>query len=95
MNFIENKHFIKWIAKWFLFWAGSILVVLFFSEAIFLALGGTLNDTDLSPVRRSGLKVHTDYKNGCQYLSTSNNGFAGSGLMPRYAPDGSHIGCIK
>lgn len=86
MTLIEAKQFTRWIA----FWVSVILVVLFFAEAIFIALGGTLDDTDLSPAKRSGLRVHTDYKNGCQYLSAPKGG-----IMARYAPDGGHMGCIK
>lgn len=87
MTLHETKQFTKWL----FFWLTSMLVVLFMANAVYLAMGGTLDDTNFSPVKRSGLKLLIDYKTGCQYLST----LKGGGIMARYAPDGSHMGCIR
>lgn len=44
------------------------------------------DDSDKSAEIRSGMKVHTDYKTGLQYLSDGRGG-----LMPRISEDGYHM----
>lgn len=48
-----------------------------------------IDNSDKSFFKRSDLKIHTDYKTGCQYLST----FWG-GITPRLDKDGKQI-CIE
>lgn len=86
MTLDECKKFTKWLAVR----AMLLVAVVFAAEALLIAMGFTLDDTDLSPVKRSGMKLLVDYKNGCQYLSTPQGG-----IMARYAPDGGHMGCIQ
>jgi hypothetical protein len=43
-----------------------------------------VDDTDLNGWNRSGLKLHTDYKSGIQYLSTPNGS-----LTPRLSKEGN------
>ena len=86
MTLDTAKQFTKWLALR-VFILG---VMLFLADALFVATGFTMDDTDLAPNKLSGMKVHTDYKNGCQYLSSPKGG-----IVARYSPDGSHMGCIQ
>jgi len=47
-----------------------------------------LDDTDSPDGRRSNLTMRIDHGTGCQYLSVYQ-----AGLIPRYGPDGRHMGC--
>lgn len=72
---------------------GRILSLALICIVTWIALGAISNlrgwgtdDSDLSGIRRSGVKVVTDYKTGLQYLESQHGG-----LVPRMAPDGSQM----
>ena len=61
--------------------------MLLFSVVGWLFTDAAGDDTD--GIVRSNLRLHTDFKTGCQYLSS-----ASGGVVPRTAIDGkTHLGC--
>lgn len=67
------------------FFVGVVVTLLLVAG---LRMGGSpppYDDTDAPPAR-SGLKVLTDARTGCQYLTT-----ARGGLTPRLGRDGRHL----
>lgn len=62
-----------------------LLFFIWFFGSIIIAFIET-DDSDLSRFKRSGLKLHTDYKTGCQYFSSSRGG-----VYPRLDRNGKQI----
>ena len=62
------------------------LFIIFFLIAIAYQYFITKDNTDKDSYNKSGLKLHTDYKTGLQYLSSQHGG-----LIPRINIDGKHM----
>ena len=68
-----------------------LVAIVYFSISAYGALRGNMKTdaTDRSKDERSGLKLHTDYGTGCQYLSAVRGG-----VFPRIDTDGvKQMGC--
>lgn len=65
----------------------ALILLGFISCAISVAgmLGSGMDNSDVSPMNRSGLKLHTDNLTGCQYFSRD------GALIQRVDRDGRHI----
>lgn len=64
----------------------NLAVVVVFTITLAGLLGYGMDNSDASAWNRSGLKLHTDYLTGCQYLQAPNGG-----LTPRLDATGGHI----
>lgn len=61
---------------------GALFVLLL----IWLSSATTIDDSDAVTGKRSGVRIHTDYLTGAQYLGT-----VGGGLTPRLDGNGKQI----
>lgn len=67
------------------------LLIIYVFIQLFIQLfvhGPNGDDSDKSFFERSGMRVMTDYKTGCQYFSSPYGG-----ITPRLEPNGQHVGC--
>ena len=71
-----KKDLSYWFRLFLIFWFGIIGYQYFFVS----------DNTDKDSYNKSGLKLHTDYKTGLQYLSSQHGG-----LIPRINIDGKHM----
>ena len=62
--------------------------LVFFAYVAFMALSNDLDDTD--GWKRSNMRLHTDAKTGCQYLSIPSGG-----ITARLGADGQQMGCRR
>ena len=84
MNLQETKDFTNWLVKKILF--------IFFGFLIGLAIANFFIPYDSTDNKnkkeRSGMKIYTDNKSGCQYLATRKGH-----LTPRLEYNKRHMGC--
>lgn len=67
---------------------GTLILIGMLMNAAYQVATGRMAKDDTDGYKRSGLKLHTDYGTGCQYLVTTKGG-----ITPRIAKDGTHHGC--
>ena len=83
MNYFEHRgyHYAKGVCKYL----GKVLIIFIMAMFLLILISPT-DDSDLSWYKRSGLRIHTDYKTGLQYFATMDGG-----ITPRLNINGEQM----